>query len=96
MTGPRRRREGSSWGVAGEVSSLATTFAFAVLIGVFGGKWLGAKLGHEDVGLLVGLILGTTAAFLELARVVRRFGARRAAEHPQHDEGRDNGSTGEG
>ena len=96
MTGPRHRRQGSSWGAAGEVSSLATTFAFAVLIGVFGGRWVGAKLGHEDIGLLVGLTLGTAAAFLELARVVRRIGAKRAAKHPQDDEGRDNGPTDDG
>ena len=78
----------SPWSGAGEVSSLAMTFALAVLIGSFGGNWIGGKLGHEDAGLLIGLAFGTVAAILELYRTAQRMGGKQAKKpHPDDDDG---------
>ena len=93
MLDPRRVPKRSALSGAGEVSSLAMTFALAVLIGLFGGKWLGAKLGHEQVGLLVGLALGTTAAFLEVVRTARRMSDATPTKAVKHDDG-DNDPSG--
>jgi len=85
MIGPRRGAEGSHWRGAGEVSSLAMTFAFAVLIGVFGGQWIGGKLGSETMGVAVGLTFGVTAAFLELYRTVRKMNRRGLSRSTKDD-----------
>lgn len=63
----------SFWSLVGELSSLALTLAFCVLIGFLAGRWLGRRLGNEEVGILGGLAVGITAAGVELARSTRRL-----------------------
>jgi len=55
------------------MSSLALTLAFCVLIGFLVGRWVGKRLGHEDVGVLGGMAVGIAAAGVELARSLRRL-----------------------
>lgn len=66
----------SGWAAVGEVTSLATTLAICVLIGLLGGRWIGKKLGSEDVGILAGVAFGVVAAGYELRRVVLRLERR--------------------
>lgn len=63
----------SFWSLVGELSSLALTLALCVFIGFLAGRWLGRRFGSEDVGVLVGLAVGITAAGVELARGVQRL-----------------------
>ena len=63
----------SLWGPVGEVTSLAMTLAICVIVGLVGGRWIGKKLGSQDVGTLAGVAFGVTAAGYELRRVVRRL-----------------------
>ncbi|GIX05829.1 MAG: hypothetical protein KatS3mg115_0232 [Candidatus Poribacteria bacterium] len=63
----------SQWVKLSEYSALALTLAFCVLLGLFGGRWIGRKLGNEEVGTLVGLLIGIAAAGVELYRAVREI-----------------------
>lgn len=80
----------SPWGPVGELSALAMTLALCVIIGLVGGRWLGKKLGSEDVGTLAGVAFGVVAAGYELRRVARRL--QRYTDSARRD--RDGGADG--
>ncbi|HTL97588.1 MAG TPA: AtpZ/AtpI family protein [Holophagaceae bacterium] len=56
-------------GLWGDLMSIGMVFPIAILLGLFGGRWIGAKLGHQDLGQWIGLGLGIGAAFWELYKV---------------------------
>lgn len=56
-----------------DLASIGITLALAITIGYFGGKWIGGKLGNEDIGSYVGFVLGTAAGFIEMFRSVARW-----------------------
>jgi F0F1-type ATP synthase assembly protein I len=52
----------------------------ALLLGVFGGRWLDARLGTSPLFVLAGAALGMAVGFRELIRVARRPGATDSTE----------------
>lgn len=57
----------------GEYTSLAFVMPAAMLVGFFGGRWIGSWLGGPGIGSGIGLVLGTGAAFLSLYHSLRRL-----------------------
>ena len=56
-----------------DLASIGITLALAIVIGYFGGKWIGGKLGNADIGSYIGFALGTAAGFIEMFRSVARW-----------------------
>ena len=56
-----------------DLASIGITLALAIVIGYFGGKWIGGKLGNADIGSYIGFVLGTAAGFIEMFRSVVRW-----------------------
>ena len=56
-----------------DLASIGITLALAIVIGYFGGKWIGGKLGNADIGSYIGFGLGTAAGFIEMFRSVARW-----------------------
>ena len=56
-----------------DLASIGITLALAIVIGYFGGKWIGGKLGNADIGSYIGFAIGVTAGFLEMFRSVARW-----------------------
>ena len=56
-----------------DLASIGITLVLAIVIGFFGGKWIGGKLGSADIGSYVGFAIGVAAGFLEMFRSVTRW-----------------------
>ena len=56
-----------------DLASIGITLALAIVIGYFGGKWIGGKLGNADIGSYIGFGLGTAAGFMEMFRSIARW-----------------------
>jgi len=56
-----------------DLASIGITLALAIVIGFFGGKWIGGKLGNADIGSYIGFAIGVAAGFLEMFRSVARW-----------------------
>ncbi|MCY4401210.1 MAG: AtpZ/AtpI family protein [Candidatus Poribacteria bacterium] len=78
-----------------DLASIGITLALAIVIGYFGGKWIGGKLGNADIGSYIGFAIGVAAGFLEMFRSVARWNRqmermekqrREAAEQEQDTE----------
>ena len=70
--------------------------SLAIVIGYFGGKWIGGKLGNAEIGSYIGFVLGVAAGFMEMFRSIARWNRklermekqrREAAQQTQDDEG---------
>ena len=59
-----------------DLASIGITLALAIVIGYFGGKWIGGKLGNAEIGSIVGFILGVAAGFMEMFRSIARWNRR--------------------
>lgn len=82
----------SRWVAVGDVTSLGMTLAICVMVGLFGGRWIGRKLGAEDVGVLAGVAFGVVAAGYELRRVIIRLERQAKRDQRERDQReRDNG-----
>ncbi len=56
-----------------DLASIGITLVLAIVIGFFGGKWIGGKLGNADIGSYIGFAIGTAAGFIEMFRSVARW-----------------------
>lgn len=56
-----------------DLASIGITLVLAIVIGYFGGKWIGGKLGSADIGSYIGFAVGVAAGFLEMFRSVARW-----------------------
>lgn len=56
-----------------DLASIGITLVLAIVIGFFGGKWIGGKLGSADIGSYIGFAIGVAAGFLEMFRSVARW-----------------------
>ena len=56
-----------------DLASIGITLVLAIVIGYFGGKWIGGKLGSADIGSYIGFAIGVAAGFLEMFRSVARW-----------------------
>ncbi|MBM7585257.1 F0F1-type ATP synthase assembly protein I [Bacillus pakistanensis] len=45
----------------------------ALLIGIFGGRWLDREIGTEPLFLIIGLLLGLATGIYAMLRTVRQF-----------------------
>jgi hypothetical protein len=70
-------RERSLWA---DLMSIGMVFPIAIFLGLLGGRWLGEKLGHQDLGQWLGLGLGIGAAFWELYKTTVKLGRFDAEE----------------
>ena len=89
--GPRER---SLWG---DLMSLGMVFPIAIFLGLFGGRWVGGKAGHPDLGQWIGLGLGIGAAFWELYKTtvkLDRFDAEELRAAKEAEEARRNAPLG--
>lgn len=59
-----------------DLASIGITLALAIVIGYFGGKWIGGKLGNADLGSIIGFVLGVAAGFMEMFRSIARWNRR--------------------
>ena len=57
----------------GELSVIGLTLVFATGIGALLGWWIGKKLGSATAGLIVGVLLGSIAGFMEMFRTAKRY-----------------------
>lgn len=70
-TGDAGPRERSLWA---DLMSIGMVFPIAIFLGLLGGRWIGAKAGHPDLGQWLGLGLGIGAAFWELYKTSVKLG----------------------
>jgi pilus assembly protein TadC len=66
-----------------DLASIGITLALAIVIGYFGGKWIGGKLGNAAIGSYIGFVLGVAAGFMEMFRSVARWNRRLEAQKKQ-------------
>jgi len=72
MPSPRSDK-GKHYRDMGRAATSGTLMVACVLIGYLGGEWLDSKLNTEPVLMVVGVILGMVAGFVELIQMVRRI-----------------------
>ena len=56
-----------------DLASIGITLALAIVIGYFGGRWIGSKLGNAEIGSYIGFVLGVAAGFMEMFRSIARW-----------------------
>ena len=64
--------EQGTWKALGELSSIGLTLVIATVMGLVGGYYLDRWLGTTPWLLLLGLVLGIAAGFVNLFRSVKR------------------------
>jgi Putative F0F1-ATPase subunit Ca2+/Mg2+ transporter len=57
----------------GDLMSLGLVFPVAIVLGFFGGRWVGGWFGHPLPGQWIGLIYGIATGFWELYKVSRKL-----------------------
>jgi len=77
----------------GELSVVGLTLVFAIVIGYFGGKWIGGKLGSAFWGSIIGFMIGVAAGFKELFRIVMKHIRQMEAEDQMAHTERDGGDN---
>lgn len=73
-------RERALWG---ELLSLGLVFPIAIVLGFFGGRWIGGWFGHAAVGQWIGLAYGVATGFYELYKTTRRLDRLDDREPPE-------------
>jgi ATP synthase protein I len=69
VLGPRRGKQLST---LAKLTSVGIEFSLSVLIGLLGGRWVDGKLGTSPWLMIVGLLLGVSAALRSLIRTARQ------------------------
>ncbi len=70
-------RERSLWA---DLMSIGMVFPIAIFLGLLGGRWIGGKVGHQDLGQWLGLGLGIASAGWELYKTTVKLGRFDAEE----------------
>lgn len=63
-------KERALWG---ELMSLGLVFPIAIVLGLFGGRWIGGWFGHPAAGQWIGLAYGIATGFWELYKTTKRL-----------------------
>ncbi|RKU15807.1 hypothetical protein C6501_06500 [Candidatus Poribacteria bacterium] len=79
-----------------DLASIGITLALAITIGYFGGKWIGGKLGHAEIGSYIGFVLGVAAGFMEMFRSIARWNRKMERMEKQHRDEAQQAQEGEG
>jgi len=67
----------------GEASTVGLTLVISIVIGYLGGRYIGGKLSNVKWGVIIGVILGMAAGFMELFRFVIKSIRRMEREDQQ-------------
>ncbi|HXC17244.1 MAG TPA: AtpZ/AtpI family protein [Holophagaceae bacterium] len=70
-------RERSLWA---DLLAVGMIFPIAIVVGLFAGRWIGGKFGHQDLGQWLGLAWGVAAGFWELYKTSQKLDRFDAAE----------------
>lgn len=76
-------RERALWG---DLISLGMVFPIAIVLGFFGGRWIGGWFGHSALGQWIGLAYGIATAFYELYKTTKRLDRMDAPKPPKDPE----------
>jgi hypothetical protein len=57
----------------GDLISMGMVFPIAIVLGFFGGRWIGGWFGHPAVGQWIGLAYGIATGFWELYKVTQKL-----------------------
>ncbi|MFQ6041655.1 MAG: AtpZ/AtpI family protein [Candidatus Poribacteria bacterium] len=68
-----QEKDKNLWRGVGEISVVGLTIVIAIIIGYFGGRYIGGKFGNPDLGIIIGVLLGMASGFMELFRVVIKY-----------------------
>lgn len=63
-------RERAIWG---DLMAMGMVFPIAIVLGFFGGRWIGGWFGHPVPGQWIGLIYGIATGFWELYKVTQKL-----------------------
>ena len=63
-------RERAVWD---DLIAMGMVFPIAIVLGFFGGRWIGGWFGYPSVGQWIGLAYGIAAGFWELYKVTRKL-----------------------
>jgi F0F1-type ATP synthase assembly protein I len=66
-------KDNNIWRGIGEISAVGLTIVIAIVIGYFGGRYIGGKFGNAELGIIIGVFLGMASGFMELFRVVMKY-----------------------
>lgn len=61
------------WRAAGEYLFVGTALVAALVLGYLLGSWIDGKLGSSPWGMLIGVLLGVAAGFVNLWRIVKKL-----------------------
>ncbi|RLQ93530.1 AtpZ/AtpI family protein [Falsibacillus albus] len=68
-----RQKERRPYQAMALYTAILSQLVGAILIGLFGGKWIDHKLGTTPLFLVIGLLLGLAAGIYTMLRSVRHF-----------------------
>jgi len=71
-------RERAIWG---DLIAMGMVFPIAIVLGFFGGRWIGGWFGYATVGQWIGLAYGIATGFWELYKVTQKLD-RLDLQHP--------------
>jgi len=57
----------------GDLISLGMVFPIAIVLGFYGGRWIGGWFGYPTVGQWIGLAYGIATGFYELYKTTKRL-----------------------
>ena len=60
-------------GIWGDLIAMGMVFPIAIVLGFFGGHWIGGWFGHPVVGQWIGLVYGVATGFWELYKVTQKL-----------------------
>jgi hypothetical protein len=63
-------RERALWG---DLIAMGMVFPIAIVLGFFGGRWIGGWFGYPVVGQWIGLVYGVATGFWELYKVTQKL-----------------------
>lgn len=73
-------KERALWG---DLMSLGLVFPIAIVLGFFGGRWIGGWFGYPGPGQWIGLAYGIATGFWELYKVSRKLDRMDRPEDPK-------------
>ena len=60
------------WGPLLGLLSVGSMLVAGIVLGWFAGSWLDSRYGTDPWGLVIGVVLGSVAGFMELFRIVKK------------------------
>ncbi|MFQ5500524.1 MAG: AtpZ/AtpI family protein [Candidatus Zixiibacteriota bacterium] len=67
-----KSKKGNQLAVIGLLSAVPALLLVSPLIGLFAGQWIDDRFGTEPIGVVVGVVLGLSAAAREIYNIVKK------------------------